>query len=174
MYVGAVIAGQGRRRGDSGPGVRLRSCAAVAAYAAVAAPGPCPGGRSGVTRVNDSSRFATPRDLGGRGSLRGKTHRRWPVECCAVGVQRRPVHHGVTRSTVPAGVPAATVPEAGHMPNEDLIRPKGVPVVAAGWRVGRSTSRPSSARVSPSATSAYVEPVTERVRSKLQLRVGGL
>jgi len=40
--------GPGRRRGDSGPACASVSCAAVAVYAAVAAPGPCPGGRSGV------------------------------------------------------------------------------------------------------------------------------
>jgi len=40
--------GPGRRRGDKRAGVRV--CAAVVA------PGPCPGGRSGVTRVNDSTR----------------------------------------------------------------------------------------------------------------------
>jgi len=53
-----------------------------------------------------------------------------------VCVERRPVHHSITRSAVPGGVASATVPEAGHMPHEDLIRPKGMPVGASGRRVG--------------------------------------
>jgi hypothetical protein len=35
---------------------------------------------------------------------------------------RRPVHHRITRSAVPAGVSAAAVSEAGDMPDENLVR----------------------------------------------------
>jgi membrane protein YdbS with pleckstrin-like domain len=52
MYIGAVTAGQGGVAVTAGPACASVSCVAVAAYAAVAAPGPCPEGRSGVPRVN--------------------------------------------------------------------------------------------------------------------------
>ena len=45
-------------------------------------------------------------------------------------VERRPVHHGITRSAVPAGMPAAAVAEAGDVSDEDLIRAERVPVRA--------------------------------------------
>jgi hypothetical protein len=39
-----------------------------------------------------------------------------------VGVERRPVHHGVAGSAMPDCVAAAAVSEAGDASNEDLIQ----------------------------------------------------
>jgi hypothetical protein len=50
-----------------------------------------------------------------------------------VGVEWRPEEHGVAGAAVPAGVAAATVSEAGLVPDEDLVRPERVPL---GHRVG--------------------------------------
>ena len=44
-----------------------------------------------------------------------------PQACGAVRVKRRPVHNGIARSTMPAGVSAAAVSEAGDVPDEDLV-----------------------------------------------------
>ena len=51
-------------------------------------------------------------------------------------VERRPVHHGVTGAAVPAHMPAAAVPEAGDMPDEDLVRAEWVSVRATRRRAG--------------------------------------
>jgi hypothetical protein len=40
----------------------------------------------------------------------------------AVSVQRRPVHHGIAGSAVPARMSASAVSKADDVPNEDLIR----------------------------------------------------
>jgi hypothetical protein len=74
--------------------------------------------------------------LGTLGSLRGKTHRRWSVQRRAVRVERRPVHHSITRSAMPACVPTSAVSEADDMPDEDLIRTEGMHVGASAWCVG--------------------------------------
>ena len=52
-----------------------------------------------------------------------------------MGVERPPVHHGITRPAMPAGVSAA-VSKAGDVTNEDLIRPERVPVRTTCWRPG--------------------------------------
>ena len=41
------------------------------------------------------------------------------LECSAVVVEWRPVHHGVAGSAVPGGVSAAAVTEAGDVTDED-------------------------------------------------------
>ena len=41
---------------------------------------------------------------------------------------RRPVGHGIAGSTVPTGMPAAAVSEAGDVADEDLVRAEWVPV----------------------------------------------
>ena len=55
---------------------------------------------------------------------------RRPFERRAVRVERRPVHRLVASATRPRGV-AAAVPEAGLMPNQDLVRAESVPVGAS-------------------------------------------
>jgi hypothetical protein len=49
---------------------------------------------------------------------------------------RRPVHHGIAGSAVPAGMATAAMAEANDVPDEDLIRAEGVPVRASRGRVG--------------------------------------
>jgi hypothetical protein len=39
-----------------------------------------------------------------------------------VSVERRTVHHGITRPAMPARVTAAAMSKAGDIPDEDLIR----------------------------------------------------
>lgn len=51
--------------------------------------------------------------------LRGKTHRRWPVECCAVRVERWPEHSLIAHPARPSRV-SSTVSETG------LVRHKRV------------------------------------------------
>jgi len=66
-----------------------------------------------------------------------------PTQRGAVRVQRWPVHHGIAGAAVPAGVSAAVVPEAGDMPNEDLVsrqRVTGFPHDAATAGSGRRVS----------------------------------
>jgi hypothetical protein len=70
-------------------------------------------------------------DLGGVGDA----HYRWPVERCAVGVERRPVDGLIACAARPGGVPAA-VTEAGLTADQDLARAKGVAVRASRRRVG--------------------------------------
>jgi hypothetical protein len=53
-----------------------------------------------------------------------------------VSVERRPVHHGIAGSAMPAGVSAAAVSKADDMSDEDLIRAESVPVRASGRWVG--------------------------------------
>ena len=55
------------------------------------------------------------------------------VQCLANG---GPIRYGVAGATMPAGVSAAAVSEAGDVPDEDLIRPEGVAVGAACRWVG--------------------------------------
>jgi hypothetical protein len=62
---------------------------------------------------------------GGRGLV--LTDVRRPFERDAVSVQRRPVRHGIAGPTVPAGVSASAVSEAGDVSDEDLIRAEGCP-----------------------------------------------
>ena len=49
----------------------------------------------------------------------GDAHGRRPIECRAVGVERRPVHRLIACAAGPCGVPAA-VAEAGLMADEHL------------------------------------------------------
>ena len=65
----------------------------------------------------------------------GDAHGRWPVECRAVGVERRPVHRLIACAAGPGGVPAA-VAEAGLMADEDLAGAELVPVRASRRWVG--------------------------------------
>ena len=51
-------------------------------------------------------------------------------------VQRRPVHHRIAGSAVPAGVPAAAVAESGLTPDEDLAGAERVAVRASRRWVG--------------------------------------
>ena len=46
-------------------------------------------------------------------------------------IERRPVHHGVACSAVPARVSAPAVTQAGNMADEDLVCAKRVPVGAS-------------------------------------------
>jgi hypothetical protein len=52
-----------------------------------------------------------------------------------VSVERRPVHHGIASSAMPAGVTAAAVSEAGYVTDENLVRAEAVAVRAAGRRM---------------------------------------
>jgi hypothetical protein len=114
MQVGAVTAGQGGVAVTSGP-----VCASVWLHPARAL-----GIASGVTGPGQRQQLVRHRgDLGGRGSLRGKTHRGWPVECCARRVVRRPVDRLVTGAAGPAGV-AAAVSEACLVADEDPAGPR--------------------------------------------------
>src|SRR6478752_7105505 len=65
----------------------------------------------------------------------GNPYSRRAFQRGAVGVQRRPVHHGVTDAARPGGVSAAFA-QAGLMADQDLVRAEGVPVGAARWWVG--------------------------------------
>jgi hypothetical protein len=60
----------------------------------------------------------------------GDTNYRRPVECRAVGVERRPVHRGIALSAGPGSVSAAVL-KAVDVSNEDLVRPEGVSVGAS-------------------------------------------
>ena len=59
----------------------------------------------------------------------------WPVEACAVRVERRPVHRLVACAAGPGGVSAA-VAEAGLVPDQHLVGSEDVPVGASARRVG--------------------------------------
>ena len=72
----------------------------------------------------------------GRPNTVGESHLRRPLECGAVRAHRRPIHHGITRTAVPACVAAAAMSEAGDMPDEDLIRAEWMPVRASARRLG--------------------------------------
>jgi hypothetical protein len=48
-----------------------------------------------------------------------------------VGVQPRPIHRRITCAAMPGGVTAASMTEAGDMPDEDLIWAERVPVRAS-------------------------------------------
>jgi hypothetical protein len=130
----AVTAGQGGVAVTSGPACASVSCAAVPPTAAAAAPGPCPGDRSGVTLgQRQQSARQTRGDLVAAG---GDTHTRWAFEGTAMLRHRRPVHHGIAGSTPPACVTATAMSKADDVSDEDLIRPERVSVGAAGRRVG--------------------------------------
>ncbi len=58
-------------------------------------------------------------------------HCRWPFECRAVCVERRPICHGVAGSALPGGVSAAAVSEAGDVTAEDLVGASGGPYTTA-------------------------------------------
>jgi hypothetical protein len=59
-----------------------------------------------------------------------------PFKGSAMSVQRRPVNHGIAGSTGPRNVPATAVAEARDVSDEDLIRPKRMPVRTAGRTAG--------------------------------------
>jgi hypothetical protein len=82
--------------------------------------------------VRNRCHFSTPFQLF---PVEIRTGRR-PFQSSAVCVERRPVHHGITGSAMPTGVPAAAVTEASDMSHEDLIRAERVPVRAPGRRAG--------------------------------------
>lgn len=58
-----------------------------------------------------------------------------------MGVERRPVHHGVARSAVPTGVSTAAVTEARDVTDQYLIRAEGVAVRASARRLGHPPTR---------------------------------
>jgi hypothetical protein len=66
-------------------------------------------------------------------AARGDPHRRRPIECLAVRVERRTEHGPIVRSACPGGE-AAAVPEARLVADEDLVGAEGVSVGAVrGW-----------------------------------------
>jgi hypothetical protein len=69
-----------------------------------------------------------------------------PLEGCAVCVQRWPVHRFAAGAAVPGGVPAAAMPEARDVADEDLVGAETVPVGAAPG--GLVIHLPSTARTS--------------------------
>ena len=66
---------------------------------------------------------------------RRDAHSRWPVEACAVRVERRPVHRLVAGEAGPGGVSSA-VTKAGLVAHEHCAGAEDVPVGAARGRVG--------------------------------------
>jgi hypothetical protein len=113
--------GPGRRRGDSGPACASVFCAAVAAIRRSCCTRPVPWG-SQWRDPGSTTAVGPPHPWGSSRSGGGDTHTRCASEGSAMLRHRRPVHHGIAGSAVPAGMPTAAMSKADDVPNEDLVQ----------------------------------------------------